>query len=127
MIRPIALCAALAALSAPLPARAQGPVSYCDGRLVADRFYHTIADSGRPRVHYFVQLRNTTRGTLSFTLTFNAVQIREGRPVNYQRIIAAERSTTVPLGIEPASSQFGQWAANLQYIDLRDATVITCN
>lgn len=127
MIRPIAAFAALAALAAPLPARAQAPVSYCDGRLVADRFYHTIADSGRARVHYFVQLRNTTRGTLGFTLTFNAVQIREGRPVNHQRLIPAERSTTVPLGIEPASSQSGQWAANLQFIDLRDATVITCN
>jgi len=119
----IAAIATAAAFAAPQPAQAQS-VSYCNGRLIADSFYNTVSSNGRTStVSYFLQLRNTTNARVNYTLTFNATQAQQ-RPVNAAKSLNAYASERIRLGVDTFNNPSGTGA--LQFIDLRDATQITC-
>lgn len=85
-------------LLAALPASAQVyavPVSYCDGRLVAEQFETVVTPGSMGRAEYSVRLHNTGGSTLHVRLQFVADALN--KPVGEQTLAARARRS-VALG-----------------------------
>lgn len=88
---------AMTALPLALPAAAQ-PVTYCNGRLTAERFEVRGTTGSQPRSHFTAHLRNTHSVPLRVVVLFTGDAL--GRPEGTPRSLPPGATWSVALGYQ---------------------------